>query len=179
MKNIILIFLIFISVVSYGQMKLNNNTVTISATGEINGLVQTALLQDTTSQVTAFVTTGYKTLKGFVTKTSNNSNLTTTDSSITTGTAGFYHISFHCSFSFSVNSKVIHASLYAGTGVGLEQKELECERKIGTGGDVGNMGASLTMYLPANTVLKIKATTDGNGDMTREHTVFCVTKISD
>lgn len=129
-------------------------------------------IYDSTDNVTALVTTGYRTLNGFVVnKSVNTSN---TDSTITVSLAGYYMISYHVSFSFDVVSKVIHASLFCND---VEVQRLEMERKIGTANDVGNMGNSAVVYVPANCVLKIKATTDGNGNMTRTHETFSVVKL--
>jgi len=143
----------------------------LNVSNYIKGRQSFAVLYDSTETITSIVTTHYTTLNSFRIK--HAVNITATDSTITVGRAGYYEVSAYSSFKFSVNNKIIHFSIF----VNDEESHLEMERKISISGDTGNMSMSCILLLPANAVIKLKGITDGDGDVTRNHSALKIRLI--
>jgi len=106
-----------------------------------------------------------------------NINTSIASSRITVLKAGYYLVQCTSSFTHVTNNTVIHHSLFVD---GVEDTRLEFERKIGAGGDVGNAGGSVIIFLDANQVLDIRAKSVSNtGNLTTNHFNFNVMLVGE
>ena len=105
----------------------------------------------TFEKLTAFTTDGI----------SNAMTAAAASDKITATTAGVYMVCFQVSFSGTVSSTVQFVVKWNG----VEQDQIKCTRKLGTGGDVGSasmMGLVDVTSVPTD--IEVWFTTDGDGD---------------
>lgn len=133
------------------------------------------LYNDGDSTLSIPATGTYYTYKKWVTDISENTTLT--DSTITVAATGngYYAINGSFSFTHSANLVVVHFSLFIND---VEFTEFECQRQIGTGGDVGNAGTNAILWLDDSDVLKIKFKADKTGTITMNHSNFNIKRIN-
>ena len=98
----------------------------------------------------------------------------TDDSTFTVVKAGIYHVSISASFTHETNSTIVHFSVFVDD---IEDASIECQRKIGNGGDVGSAGNSGLISLAVGEEVKVKAKGDTTGDLTVSHMNFNVFRI--
>jgi len=129
-------------------------------------------LYDQTDVISTATTGHYYTLTG---GTSGQSISSTIDDSVITITqAGTYLVNFSCSFTHATNNTVIHICHFTND---VEDTNIETERKIGTGGDIGCVSGTGLVVLAANDVCKIKAKSTNTGNLTINHSNFNIIKI--
>ena len=107
---------------------LNNGYAGISA---VNNSTETSIATvDTWTQVAIFDTNN----------PSKNSTPDHTNNHITVGSTGDYQINFSASVTGAANGKVWRFGVFKNNGATITQ--IQTDRKIGTGGDVGALGSS-------------------------------------
>jgi len=79
------------------------------------------------------------------------------------------------SFTHSVKNTVANICVFKNNTT--ELTDMETERKIGTGGDLGNVGGTGLVVLAANDKLSLRAKADNNGNFTVNHGNFNVIRI--
>lgn len=159
-RIIIVLFLSFQSIVAFSQY--SNPTVL----GE---------LIDPSTVISTALTDNYYTLTGW---TEGQSVATTldADSTILVSENGFYLISFSMSFTHATNNSVVHICVFNSTD-NTELTNIEAERKIGTGGDVGNVGGVGLVQLSANDKICVRVKSDNTGNLTVNHGNLNVIRI--
>ena len=60
----------------------------------------------------------------------------------------------------------------------VEESEIEAQRKIGTGGDVGCYGSGGILFLEAGDIVKIKTKADNTGNQTISHLNFSIKRLN-
>jgi len=75
-------------------------------------------------------------------------------------TEGYYQVGFDVSFSGTA-SQTFTISVYTN---GVEASNLEVERKLGTGGDIGAASRQGFAYLPTNCIVDLRVTSDSDSD---------------
>jgi len=86
--------------------------------------------------------------------------LDASNSRIQVQTEGYYQLGFDISFSGTANT-TFTVSVYTN---GVEASNLEVERKLSAGGDIGAASRQGFAYLPTNCIVDLRATGDGGGD---------------
>ena len=127
------------------------------------------------STVISTATANYYTLSGWTAGQVTSGTLDT-DSTILVEQAGTYLINFSMSFTHATNNTVVHISAFNST-TNTEFINIETERKIGTGGDLGNVGGTGMVVLAANNKVCIRAKADNTGNLTINHGNFNLIRI--
>ena len=127
------------------------------------------------STVISTATTNYYTLSGWTAGAYNEATLDT-DSTILVAQAGTYRINFSMSFTHATVSTVVHICAFNSTD-NTEFTNIETERKIGTGGDVGSVSGTGLVVLSANDKVCLRAKADKTGNLTVSHGNFNITRI--
>ena len=97
-------------------------------------------------------------------------------SDATPAQAGTYLINFSMSFTHATNNALVHISAFNSTD-NTELTNIETERKIGTGGDFGNVGGTGIVVLDANDKVSLRAKADNTGNLTVNHGNFNIIRI--
>ena len=129
-------------------------------------------IHDTTFTVATGVIGTYYTMKTL--QIGLSSGVTLTDSTLTIGATGIYKLNFSSSFTHDINNTTVHMSAFVDD---VEFQNVEAERKIGTGGDVGNISGTGLLSLTAGQVIKIKGRADNIGTITVNHMNINITRI--
>lgn len=143
---------------------------------QVNGEGYAELQISGTPTTIAQLGTAYKSVVW--TRFGSLSNITqTNDSTLTVGTegAGLYLLNASFSFTHSVNSTVVHGSLFIDD---VEDLETEGERKIGNGGDFGSFSITGLVDLAVGEEVKIKMRMDNDGTITINHANWNLVRIS-
>lgn len=104
----------------------------------------------------------------------NGVTVSAANSRLTTQSDGYYKLGFDISFSGSSSATftfVVHTN-------GVAASNIEVERKLGTGGDIGAAGRQGFCYLPTNAVVTLWLTSDGSAkEATIKHGALLMQKI--
>jgi len=130
------------------------------------------LYVDGDSTLSIGVADTYYTFRKFQTDLTINTTLT--DSTITTTTSGYYKICNSSSYTHGTISTIIHHSVFVND---VEATQIETQRKIGTGGDVGNSSNSGILFLNTGDIVKIKFRADNTGTITVSHMNFHIFRL--
>lgn len=117
----------------------------------------------------------YTKVTGLTVSVEHGIHLAATDSSIVVLRSGYYHAGLHSSFSAGTANRTLHISVWVNEA---DSETIEAERKIGTAGDVGSMGATGILYLNQGDILSARME-DGNGanTVTLNHLQFYATPL--
>ncbi len=100
----------------------------------------------------------------------------TDDITIGASGTGTYLVVFGISASGSANS-LLHCSVFKE---GVELTDCEGERKVSSGGDVGNFGSNCLAVAAANDSFDLRCTSDGNGNtVVVQHVNLSVVRVAD
>lgn len=102
-------------------------------------------------------------------------NMTATNSTLTIPATAIYDIRYHISCTHAVGNTVVHTSVFVN---GLENGEIEAERKIGSGGDYGNYSGGGIVSLNAGDVVKLKTNASNIGNQTISSANFSIKRIN-
>lgn len=119
------------------------------------------------ADVISTATTSYYTLTSYTAGLYNEATIDA-DSTIQVNQAGIYKIDFSMSFTHSTNNTTVHISVFNSTD-NSEFTNIETERKIGTGGDLGSVSGTGLVQLDASDKISIRAKADNTGNLTVSH----------
>ncbi len=105
----------------------------------------------------------------------STNGFTTSDSSWTYPVTGYYKVTYGMSCTFNTVNTVIHTSYWHQ---GIENSEIEAERTITTGGNVGDYGRSGTIYATKGDIGKIRTKADKIGDLMITHMNISITRLN-
>ena len=89
--------------------------------------------------------------------------------------SGVFQINATATFTHSVNNTVLHVLVYVD---GSEVADWEQERKVGTGGDIGNMSVTALVTLAASSFVELYVLADKNGTITWNHLALVAHKVT-
>lgn len=115
------------------------------------------------------------TLSNWTAGATNNTTLDA-DSTILVLTAGTYLVNFSMSFTHSNVAVVVHISAFNSTD-NTEFTNIETERKIGTGGDLGCVSGTGIIVLSANDKISLRGMADKTGNLTVSHGNLNIIKL--
>ena len=172
--GIAIIFILFFAATwNTGILQIGSDTVTIS--GALTTANSFGELYDPADVISTAVTGKYYTLTNWTTGQSTSATLDA-DSTIQLEQAGTYLINFSMSFTHATNNTVVHICAFNSTD-NTEFTNIETERKIGTGGDFGNVGGTGIVVLDANDKVSLRAKADNTGNLTVNHGNFNIIRI--
>jgi len=90
-------------------------------------------------------------------------------------TSGVFQINATATISHDTNNTLIHLLLYVD---GAEVSDWEQERKVGTGGDIGNMSVSALVTLAAASYVELYVSANKSGDLTWNHLALVAHKVT-
>jgi len=117
----------------------------------------------------------YYTLTNWTAGKTNNTTLDA-DSTILLLTAGTYLVNFSFSFTHSNNSVLTHISAFNSTD-NTEYTNIETERTIGNGSDIGCVSGTGLITVSANDKVSIRAKADKTGNLTINHGNLNIIKL--
>lgn len=97
---------------------------------------------------------------------SHNMTLNASGEQITIVEGGIYLFNYAFSFSYSTNNTTVHIDIYIDD---TENNKAALQRKIGTGGDVGNGGSTAIYSFTAGQVVDMRITGDLSCDAVIDH----------
>jgi len=97
-------------------------------------------------------------------------------SSFTVAVAGVYRVMAVATLTHSVNNTVLHMEIAED---GVVDSTRNQERKVGTGGDIGNMSVRGHFTVAAGCVLNVHIKADKTGTVTYNHYVCDVERVDD
>ena len=164
---------------SFSSLDINNDA---DIGGELTSENSFAEMYDPATVISTASATTYYALLGWTAGLTNEASADVVDSMMIIDQAGTYLLNFSFSFTHNNSGTLVHICGFKRNGVGggggwTEFTNLETERIIGNGGDVGCVSGTALVTLIASDTLGIRVKADDTGNFTVNHGNFNATRI--